>query len=60
MSNNWGADVPISMPEPPATMPLVPMEGMAFTIDGICHPVTEEQVIEMATPTYGPEGSGDG
>lgn len=54
MSDNWGADVPVSMPEPPATPAIVPMEGMAFGVDGICHPITEDEVAEIATPTYGP------
>lgn len=55
MSDSWGADVPISMPEPPATKAIIPMDGMAFGADGLCHPVTQEDVAEIATPTFQPE-----
>ena len=54
MSDTWGADTPISMPDPPSTKAVVFMDGFAFGIDGMCHPLTEEEVADLATPTYSP------
>lgn len=54
MSDTWGADVPVSMPVPPETKPLVDMGGFAFGVDGICHAITEEERDAYAIPTFGP------
>lgn len=55
----WGADVPISMPEP---SPLdagtaVPMGGMAFTAAGLFHDLTEIDREELLARGFGPGGT---
>lgn len=54
----WASDAPISLPDPPVAPGVVPMEGFVFTVDGICHDLTEVDIEHMTTPTYGPERAG--
>lgn len=55
MSDTWGADVPISMPVPPETKPLVDMGGgFSFGVNGMCHAITEEEWQENSLPTFAP------
>lgn len=53
---HWGADVPISLPEPldddnPA---VVAMGGFAFTANGLFFDLSAADHARMATPTYAP------
>jgi hypothetical protein len=58
----WGADVPVSMPQPAPTDAgaVVPMGGMAFTAAGLVHDLTEVDREELLSRGYGPGGGMDG
>lgn len=58
----WGADVPISMPEPPPDdgAVSVPMSGFVFTPAGLRHDLTEVDREELLSRGYGPGGGSDG
>lgn len=50
----WGADVPVSMPEPIDSAGLVPMFGFTFTIDGLRHDLTEAEHERLSRPSFAP------
>lgn len=52
----WGADVPVSMPEPlDANVPsLVPMSGFTMTEWGLQHDLNEATHEAIRTPTFAP------
>jgi len=50
----YGADVPVSMPQPPAHEVIVPMYGFGYTRYGLCHDITEAEAKELGTPRYRP------
>lgn len=54
----WGADGPISTPEPLATrdVQMVSFGGLAFTPMGLVFDLTEVDREEHYAPRYGPEG----
>jgi hypothetical protein len=57
--NVWGADAPISMPEPPRKDQPVMVDlrgGFAMTTGGIVHNITEELVSRHSRPYYAPTG----
>lgn len=58
MSNAWGADTPISMPQPlsndDAAGPTAPMGGFVFTASGLMHDLTQSDWEDMSRPTYRP------
>lgn len=55
-SELWGADTPISLPEPldPDRPALVAFGGFAFTAGGIAHDLTEAERDQLATPYFAP------
>lgn len=55
MTAPWGADVPISLPEPlaPGTEVKIDMGGFGFTDDGIAHQFRESD-LESYLPFYAP------
>lgn len=52
----WGADVPISMPQPldRDTTVLATMGGFCFTTGGIAHNFTSSDLDVYLTPTFRP------
>lgn len=58
-SNDWFSDTPISLPEPPASTPLVDLGGFWFSQGGICHNINTAGVEDLAmqTPDFN-QGSG--
>lgn len=56
MANQWGADVPISMPQPlrPDQEPLIPMGGFVMTLDGLFPDMSAADHERLATPVYAP------
>ena len=58
MANAWGADAPISMPQPlsdqDASGPTAPMGGFVFTASGLMHDLTQSDWESMSLPTYRP------
>lgn len=56
MANQWGADVPVSMPQPLRAdqVPLVPMNGFVMTIDGLFPDMSAADHERLATPVYAP------
>ncbi len=56
MANQWGADVPISMPQPlrPDQESLVPMGGFTMTLDGLFPDLSTADHERLATPSYRP------
>lgn len=57
-TQDWGADVPVSMPEPPAEQGLVPMYGFVFTASGLFHDLTQAEHERLSLPTYAPMQTG--
>jgi hypothetical protein len=54
----WASDTPISRPEairPEAPM-LVDLGGFAMTAGGLAHGASADDIEEIFTPTYAPEG----
>lgn len=53
----WGADVPVSMPEPlkEGAPGLVPMSGFTMTEWGLRHDLNEATHEEIRTPTFAPQ-----
>lgn len=53
---NWGADVPVSMPQPldESNPALIPMDGFAFTWNGIAHDLSQADWEIRAIPTFAP------
>ena len=58
----WGADVPISMPEPMPEDPgvVVPFGGLAFTAMGVVHDLTSVDRDSLLVQGWGPGGGVDG
>jgi len=57
VANQWGADVPISMPQPLRSdqEALVPMGGgFVMTLDGLFPDMSAADHERLATPTYAP------
>lgn len=52
----WGADVPISTPEPAPLEVKVDFLGFGFTMGGMAFNVTEAEIEEIFTPPFMPEG----
>lgn len=54
---NWGADVPVSMPQPldEANPGLVPMDGFCFTSAGLAHDLSRADWERLVVPTFAPE-----
>ena len=50
----WGADVPISMPEPPLNKAVIDMGAFGFSVGGMVHQITEQQRDDLALPTFAP------
>lgn len=57
MANQWGADVPVSMPQPlpSGIASIVPMDGFTMTEFGLFHDLTAADHERLATPTYAPQ-----
>lgn len=53
---NWGADVPISMPQPldDSNPALIPMDGFTFTWNGLAHDLSQADWEARAIPTFAP------
>ncbi|MFE0490205.1 hypothetical protein [Streptomyces griseoaurantiacus] len=56
MANQWGADVPVSMPQPlPSDLEgIVPMGGFVMTLDGLYPDMSASDHERLATPVYAP------
>lgn len=56
MANQWGADVPISMPQPLRAdqEAIVPMNGFVMTLDGLYPDMSAADHERLATPVYAP------
>jgi hypothetical protein len=54
---NWGADVPVSMPEPLSedNPGLIDMDGFCFTASGIAHNLSRADWEVLSVPTFSPE-----
>lgn len=52
---DWGCDVPVSMPEPLPDTGLVPMFGFVFTQRGLFHDLSDADHERLAVPTYAPQ-----
>jgi hypothetical protein len=55
MSNNWAADVPISMPQPNEHAVMVPMYGFAYNQYGITHDINDVDYMNLRRPAMAPE-----
>lgn len=51
---NYGADVPISMPQVSKNRVLVPMYGFGYNKYGICHDISQADLEELSIPRYRP------
>lgn len=52
---DWGCDVPVSMPEPlGGQVRAVPMFGFVFTINGLFHDLTDVEHERLSVPTFAP------
>lgn len=56
MANQWGADVPVSMPQPLRAdqEAVVSMGGFVMTIDGLFPDMSAADHERLATPSYAP------
>jgi hypothetical protein len=56
MANQWGADVPVSMPQPLRAdqEAIVPMGGFVMTLDGLFPDMSAADHERLATPSYMP------
>lgn len=56
MANQWGADVPVSMPQPLRAdqEAIVPMNGFAMTLDGLYPDMSAADHERLSTPSYAP------
>lgn len=55
-SNNWGADVAVSMPTPSKSDHIIRQlgDGWALTQWGLVHDITVNDLEEYVTPTWSP------
>jgi hypothetical protein len=53
---HWGADVPISLPQPlTADNPgIIPMDGFCFTSSGLFFDLSDADYQRIAVPAYAP------
>lgn len=60
--DQWGSDVPISMPMPIDADPgaKADLGGLAFIATGLVHDLTEVDREELLSRGYGPPGGHDG
>lgn len=54
MSDLWGADTPISLPEPPAREVRQSYGGFGFTDAGLCHDVAEGDLEDLMAHCFSP------
>jgi hypothetical protein len=54
MTDQWGSDVPVSMPMPLEGEPLVQMFGFVFTEFGLFHDLSAADHETISTPTFAP------
>lgn len=54
--NQWGSDVPVSMPQalPDGLESMVPMGGFTMTVNGLYHDLNQAEQEALARPTYAP------
>lgn len=58
MSDIWGTDTKPSMPEPIGDRPaVVDFGGFVFTTGGMAHGISQDEVEEMAMPSFAPSDS---
>ena len=50
----WGADVPISMPQPTDDPILIDMGAHGFTVNGLQHNLSRADLEEYTQPTFSP------
>lgn len=53
-AQEWGSDVPVSMPEPLTEPGMVPMFGFVFTRNGLFHDLSEAEHEQLSLPTFAP------
>jgi hypothetical protein len=53
---HWGADVPVSLPQPLSddNPGVIPMDGFCFTANGLFFDLSTADYQQMATPSYAP------
>lgn len=56
MSDQWGADVPVSMPQPlPAGLvSMIPMGGFTMTVNGLFADMNDAEHERASRPTFAP------
>ncbi|MGW7100386.1 hypothetical protein [Streptomyces sp. NPDC054838] len=56
MADQWGSDVPVSMPQPlpPGVEGLVPMGGFVMTLDGLFPDLSAGDHERLSRPTFAP------
>ncbi|MET7363277.1 hypothetical protein ABZS76_33235 [Streptomyces sp. NPDC005562] len=56
MADQWGSDVPVSMPAPlPSDVPgIVPMGGFVMTESGLFHDMSAADHERLSRPTFAP------
>jgi hypothetical protein len=56
MADQWGSDVPVSMPQPlpPGVVGIVPMGGFVMTRDGLFPDLSAADHERLSTPSYAP------
>lgn len=54
---HWGADVPVSLPQPldEDNTGLVPMDGFCFTLNGLFFDLSQADHARIAVPTFAPD-----
>lgn len=53
---HWGADVPVSLPQPLAedNPGVIPMDGFCFTESGLFFDLSAADYARISTPSYAP------
>ncbi|THA72584.1 hypothetical protein E6R60_27020 [Streptomyces sp. A0642] len=56
MADQWGSDVPVSMPQPlpPGVVGVVPMGGFTMTEQGLFPDLSSADHERLSRPTYAP------
>lgn len=59
-SVHWGADVPVSLPQPleEGNVGIIPMDGFCFTENGLFHDLSQADFDRISTPSYAPDNPG--
>jgi hypothetical protein len=54
---HWGADVPVSLPQPLSedNIGIVPMDGFCFTESGLFFDLSQADFDRISTPSFAPE-----